>query len=135
MRAHREQATMTLNRDPKGPPELTCANCGRRLDPTDKFCRECGLPTVRQAQAQKLVPAPPDTGELKRAFEVQPEVKPFARAEPEPEPDEPLTTGQVVKSTNPTFTANLASSTALMVGVIVVLVIAGVLFLFLAFRP
>lgn len=116
--------------------ELTCANCGRRLDPTDKFCRECGLPTPRHAQAQKLAAMPPDTGELKRAFAVEPELKPFARPEPEEETEatENLTTGSVVRATNPTFAANLASSTALMVAVIALLAVAGIVFLFLAFR-
>jgi len=123
---------------PAGESELVCANCGRRLDPTDKFCRDCGLPTVRQAQAQKLAAAPPDTGELKRAFEVGADLKPFARPEPEAESEveaeEPLTTGSVVRATNPTFAANLASSTTLMVVVIALFAIAGIVFLVLAFR-
>jgi hypothetical protein len=123
-----------MNQEPQL--ELTCANCGRRLDPTDKFCRECGLPTPRHGQAQKLAAAPPDTSELKRAFAVEPELKPFARPEPEMEADEAenLTTGSVVRATNPTFAANLASSTLLMVVVIVLLALAGLVFLFLAFR-
>jgi hypothetical protein len=120
--------------------DMTCANCGRRLDPTDKFCRECGLPTPRHGQAQKLAATPPDTVELKRAFAVaEPELKPFARPEPEVEPEaeatKALTTGSVVRATSPTFAANLASSTLLMVGVIALLAIAGVVFLVLAFRP
>jgi len=127
---------MNQSREPQS--ELTCANCGRRLDPTDKFCRDCGLPTTHHAQAQKLAATPPDTGELKRAFAVETELKPFARPEPEVEPEaeetENLTTGSVVRATNPTFAANLASSTLLMVGVIVLLAIAGLVFLFLAFR-
>ena len=125
-----------MNQEPQS--ELTCANCGRRLDLADKFCRDCGLPTARHAQAQKLAATPPDTGELKRAFAVETELKPFARPEPEVEPEaeetENLTTGSVVRATNPTFAANLASSTLLMVVVIVLLAIAGLVFLFLAFR-
>ena len=120
-------------------PELVCANCGRHLDPTDKFCRDCGLPTARQARAQKLAATPPDTGELKRAFDVQPDLKPFARPEPkvedEADAEEPLTTGSVVRATSPTLAASLASSTVLMVGVIVVLAVAGIVFIVLAFRP
>ena len=127
---------MNQSREPQS--ELTCANCSRRLDPTDKFCRDCGLPTTHHAQAQKLAATPPDTGELKRAFAVETELKPFARPEPEVEPEaeetEDLTTGSVVRATNPTFAANLASSTLLMVVVIVLLAIAGLVFLFLAFR-
>jgi len=125
-----------MNQEPQS--ELTCANCGRRLDLADKFCRDCGLPTTHHAQAQKLAATPPDTGELKRAFAVETELKPFARPEPEVEPEaeetENLTTGSVVRATNPTFAANLASSTLLMVVVIVLLAIAGLVFLFLAFR-
>jgi hypothetical protein len=121
-----------------GSTELVCANCSRRLDPTDKFCRDCGLPTARQAQTQKLASTPPDTDELKRAFDVQPDLKPFARPEPEieeeMEAEEPLTTGSVVRATNPTFAANLASSTVLMVAVILVLALAGIIFIVLAFR-
>ena len=127
---------MNQSREPQS--ELTCANCSRRLDPTDKFCRDCGLPTTHHAQAQKLAATPPDTGELKRAFAVETELKPFARPEPEVEPEaeepENLTTGSVVRATNPTFAANLASSTLLMVGVIVVLAIAGIVLLVLAFK-
>jgi hypothetical protein len=119
--------------------ELVCANCGHRLDPADKFCRECGLPTPRHGQAQKLAAAPPDTAELKRAFVVEPELKPFARPEPEAETGpgeaEELTTGSVVRATNPTFAANLASSTLLMVAVIVLLAVAGMVLLVLAFKP
>jgi len=41
----------------------------------------------------------------------------------------------VVRATNPTFAAKLASSTTLMVGVMILLAVAGVFFLVLAFRP
>ena len=127
---------MNQSREPQS--ELTCANCSRRLDPTDKFCRDCGLPTTHHAQAQKLAATPPDTGELKRAFAVETELKPFARPEPEVEPEaeetENLTTGSVVRATNPTFAANLASSTLLMVVVIALFALAGLVFLFIAFR-
>jgi len=126
---------------PAGAP-LTCANCRHSLDPSDKFCRECGLPTVRQAETQRAVPAaPPDVRELKSALEVPPDPKPFQRdgaalapmagasaAEPE------LTTGGVVRVTSPTQATQMAASTLLMVGLILVFVIVGVLLLFLAFR-
>ena len=119
-------------------PEPACENCGQRLYPTDKFCRECGLPTVRLAQAQKRVPAPPDTGEMQRALDAMPDPRPFARQEPEPEEaDEPpeATTGSVVRATNPTFAFRMASSTLLMVGVVIALAAAGIVLLVLAFRP
>ena len=119
---------------------LACANCGQPLDPTDKFCRECGLPTVRQAQAQHAAPAaPPDMGELKRAMEAAPDPRPFLRPDLEPEPpadagNEP-TTGSVVRVTSPTFAASLAASTLVMVGIILVLAVIGIALLFMAFRP
>ena len=120
--------------------ELTCANCSQRLDASDKFCRECGLPTMRQAQKQKQVPAlPPDTSEMRRALDAVPDPRPFARVEPEPMSDAAAegedTTGDVVQVTNPTLAFQMASSTLLMVGVMVVLAIAGVIFLVLAFKP
>jgi hypothetical protein len=124
--------------------ELFCENCKHRLDPTDKFCRECGLPTLRRAetQAQVLAAPPPDTGEMQRALDAVPDPRPFLRPAPETDaasvPErtaEHLTTSDVVRATNPTFAAKLASSTTLMVGVMIVLAVAGVFFLVLAFRP
>jgi hypothetical protein len=120
--------------------ELRCGNCGQQLDPADKFCRECGLPTLRRAQAQRAIPsAPPDTREFKRALDTPvPEPQPFVRtvsvpeAPPEPQPD--LTTGGVLKATSPTFTTQLAASTLLMVAVVIFLFGLGVLMLVLAFR-
>ena len=120
--------------------ELVCANCGRQLDPSDKFCRDCGLPTMRQAQRQKQIPAlPPDTGEMKRALNaVVPEPKPFLRAEPLPEPeellDEPETTSDVLKATSPTQTTQMATATTVMLVMIVIFAIMAVVFLVLAFR-
>lgn len=124
--------------------ELFCENCKHRLDPTDKFCRECGLPTLRRAQTQaQVLAAPrPDTDEMRRALDAVPDPRPFLR--PAPETDaapmaestaEHLTTSDVVRATNPTFAARMASSTALMIGVMIVLAVAGILFLVLAFRP
>lgn len=120
--------------------ELRCENCGQRLDANDKFCRECGLPTVRRAEAHIQIPSlAPDTGEMKRALDAVPEPLPFLREDP-PEPAaaeplrEPLATSDVVRVTNPTFVSQLASSTALMVAVIAILVIVGVALIFLAFR-
>ena len=123
--------------------ELFCENCKQRLDPTDKFCRECGLPTLRRAetQAQVLAAPPPDTGEMQRALDAVPDPRPFLRPASEtdaPVPErtaEHLTTSDVVRATNPTFAAKLASSTTLMVGVMILLAVAGVFFLVLAFRP
>ena len=121
--------------------EMHCANCGQPLDPADKFCRECGLPTLRRAEAQAQVPTfSPDPNELKRSLEPDLEPRPFLREDGEPEPtepppsDEPLHTSDVVRVTNPTFAANLASSTALMVGLIVVFAIIGIALILLALR-
>jgi hypothetical protein len=122
-------------------PELRCANCQHRLDPTDKFCRECGLPTLHRAHTQRSLPTPPpDTAEFRRAMDVQADPRPFIRsAGDEPQPAEPaeepeLTTGSVVRLTNPTQATQLAASTLLMVGLIVVLAVIGVALLVLAFR-
>lgn len=120
--------------------ELLCANCGQPLDPTDKFCRECGLPTLRRAQAQAHVSTfSPDTDELKRALDPAVEPRPFLREEVEPtapaSPPEPLHTSDIVRVTNPTFVTNLASSTALMVGLMVVLTLIGITLIVLALRP
>ncbi len=123
--------------------ELHCENCGHRLDAADKFCRECGLPTVRRAEAHSQIRGlSPDTGEMQRALDAVPEPLPFLREDPPdlPEPlkaeppSEPLATSDVVRVTNPTFVSQLASSTALMVVVIAILAIAGVVLLVLALR-
>jgi hypothetical protein len=119
--------------------QLFCENCHQRLDSTDKFCRQCGLPTVRQAQAQKRVPDfPPDTAELKRNFEVQPDPSPFLRTGGDASSQETLmqtpTTGTVLRATNPTHTLQSASVTIIMVGLIIFMVLAGAALLILAFR-
>src|SRR5678816_2973954 len=107
----------------------TCANCGQPLDANDKFCRQCGLPTLRQAEAQKRIPtSPPDTGEMKRALDAMPEPLPFLRLEPEFEPVEEAlpeeTTGSVIRVTSPTQATRMASTTLLLVVVIFILAIA-----------
>ncbi len=120
--------------------QLFCENCHQRLDPTDKFCRQCGLPTVRQAQAQKRVPGlPPDTIELQRNFDVQPDPTPFLRAEPEAASDpeaqtQTPTTGTVLRATNPTRAFQASAVTIIMVGLIVFMVLAGAALLVLAYR-
>jgi hypothetical protein len=119
--------------------QLFCENCHQRLDPTDKFCRQCGLPTIRQAQAQKRVPGlPPDTAELQRNFEVQPDPSPFLRTEGDASSQETLmqtpTTGTVLRATSPTHTMQSASITIIMVGLIIFMVLAGAALLLLAFR-
>jgi hypothetical protein len=120
---------------------LRCANCQRPLDATDKFCRECGLPTLHRAQTQRAVPTPPpDTAEFRRAMDVAADPRPFVRetplegqgAQPPDPPD--LTTGSVVRVTNPTQAAQMAASTLLMVALIVVLAVIGVALLVLAFQ-
>lgn len=117
----------------------TCANCGRPLDASDKFCRDCGLPTARAASARRPAPAaPPDTGEMRRALNVQAEPQPFVRvedaAEDEP-PAAPETTGDVLRATSPTQAVQMASSTFMMlIGLMVVLAVAGAVLLFLALR-
>jgi ribosomal protein L40E len=130
---------MTQQPEFANPEALVCANCGQHLGPSDKYCRECGLPTVRQAQMQRAVPVvPADAPELKRVVEAPPEPpKPFLRNGPEQaaETETDLTTGSVLRATSPTFATQLAASTVLMVVVIVVLVALGILLLLLAFRP
>ncbi len=119
---------------------LFCENCHQRLDPTDKFCRQCGLPTVRQALAQKQTPhLPPDTVELRRNLETQPDPTPFLRAGPglelgEADNTHTPTTGSVIQATNPTQAFQMASFTIIMIGVIAFMVLAGAAFLILAFR-
>jgi|SRR5579859_118319 len=119
--------------------ELKCASCNQRLDPTDKFCRECGLPTVYRADTQRLASAaPPNTEELKRAMDVAAAPTPFGPpieqtiAAPPVAPG--LTTGSVVKVTNPTFAMQMAGSTLLMVGLIVILGAIGIALIVLALR-
>jgi hypothetical protein len=121
--------------------ELRCANCQHRLDPTDKFCRECGLPTLHRAHTQRAVPSPPpDTAEFRRAMDVAADPRPFIRETPasgqgvEPVESPDLTTGSVVRVTNPTQAAQMAASTLVMVGLIVVLAVVGVGLLVLAFQ-
>jgi len=111
--------------------ELVCANCGRRLDPLDKFCRECGLPTMRQAQRQKQIPAmPPDTGEMQRALNAA-APKPFAL--PAPEAPAAETTGDVLKTTSPTQTTQMATATMVMLVMIAIFAVMAIVFLVLAF--
>lgn len=122
--------------------DLRCANCGQPLDARDKFCRECGLPTLRHAAERRPVHLePPDTVELRRALDAAPEPRPFLRVEAAPadeaDPDAPVTslpetTGDVLHGTNPTQMTRLAGSTLIMIGLIVVLVIAGVVLLLIA---
>jgi hypothetical protein len=119
--------------------ELFCENCNQRLDPTDKFCRQCGLPTLHQAEAHKqLTDLPPDTAELKRNFEVQPDPSPFLRAEAvEPVRDdasETPTTGSVIRATSPNQAISAAAVTIIMVGLIIFMVLAGAALLVLALR-
>jgi hypothetical protein len=98
---------------------------------------------LRQAETQRAVrAAPPDARELKSALEVQPDPKPFTRegsvltppTTPSPAVEPELTTGGVVRVTSPTQATQMALSTLLMVGLIVVFVVVGVVLLFLAFR-
>src|SRR5438093_193910 len=111
--------------------ELRCSNCDNRLDPTDKFCRECGLPTVQRAEAQRRAAAePPNVAELRRAMDLAADPTAFAADGTQPE----LTTGGVVKVTSPTFATQLAASTLIMVGLIVVLVVVGIVLIVLALR-
>ena len=119
--------------------DLRCANCDQHLDVTDKFCRECGLPTVHRAETQRLAAAaPPNADEMKRAMEVQPGTTNFAQpidtAQSRPMGGPELTTGSVVKVTSPTFAAQMAGSTALMVGLIVVLALVGLALIVLALK-
>lgn len=110
------------------PSPLVCTRCAQPLDATDNFCRQCGLPTNR---APAPPPTPPDTQELKRAFDIPPDPRPFERAPAEATPP-PDSTGQVMRATSPTHMTQLAGSTALMIGLIVLLAVAGVVLLGLA---
>jgi hypothetical protein len=119
--------------------DLRCSNCNQGLDPSDKFCRECGLPTVHRSETQRMAAASaPDAEEFRRAMDTMPDPTPFERApdaragglDGAPE----LTTGGVIKVTNPTFAAQMAGSTLVMVGVIAVLVVIGVGLIVLALR-
>ncbi len=122
--------------------DVRCANCGQQLDAHDKFCRECGLPTMRHAAERKQVQVePPDTAELQRALNVVPDPRPFVRAEPEPEAlDEagptppPQNTRELLRATSPTQTMRMAGSTLVMIGLIAVLVVAGVALLAMALQ-
>jgi hypothetical protein len=122
--------------------DLRCANCGQRLDTQDKFCRECGLPTLRHAAERKPVHLePPDTVELKRALNVTTEPKPFVRVAAEADDDIeadstplPETTSDVLRGSGPTQMTRLAGSTLIMLGFIAVLVIAGLVLLIMAFN-
>ena len=119
--------------------DLRCSNCDNQLDPTDKFCRECGLPTVHRSEAQRLAAAePPNVAELKRAMDVAADPTPFAGTPGPPQAasngQPELTTGGVVRVTSPTFAARLAGSTLIMVGLIVVLVVVGIVMIVLALK-
>ncbi len=115
--------------------EIRCGSCGQPLDTTDKFCRECGLPTLRRAEILRAVPtAPPDAAEFRRAMDHAPDPAPFLRAEPEAGGSTELHTSEVLKVTSPTFATQLAGSTLLMVGLMVFLMGLGALLLVLAIR-
>lgn len=123
------------------PPTLTCSACGQALDATDKFCRECGLPTLHRAEAHRRATElpPPNVAELRQALDGDPAPRPV----PAPGPGLPLvpagpqepTTGSLLKVTSPTTATRLAGSTALMLVIILALAAAGVLMFVLALRP
>ena len=121
--------------------DLHCANCGRELAATDKFCRECGLPTVRRAQEFKMTPAPPDTGEFRRALAeaegntAMPSPAPLEELKTAPAPPGEETTGDVVRLTHPTLALPRVTSTAIMLVIVLLLALGGIVFLILAFKP
>jgi hypothetical protein len=128
-----------LTPEPTAAPELRCGSCGHPLDATDKYCRECGLPTLHRAALQRAVPtAPLDVEELRRALDAAPDPQPFVRAAAapvaEPGASEDLTTSRVLNVTSPTFAFQMAGSTLLMVGLIIFLIGLGVLLLVMAIR-
>jgi hypothetical protein len=96
---------------------------------------------MRRVETQKQVSdLSPDTDELRRALDAAPDPQPFLRPEPDVEEaveGEPLaeTTSSVVRATSPTHAFQMAASTLVMVVVIVLLAVAGIAFLVLAFRP
>jgi hypothetical protein len=116
-------------------PQIACANCGQVLDAADKYCRECGLPTLRRAQIQHAVPIrASDAAVIGRETLANYEPLPFERvADVGAEPDTALNTGSVLRATSPTLATQLAASTALMVLLTLALLAAGVLLLVLAF--
>lgn len=130
-----------MSTDALPPAEARCTNCGQRLDSADKFCRECGLPTLHRARVQAPPPSPPDTNEFKRALDAVPDPRPFLRpgitapTGTTSETKRQETTSSVVRLTNPTFAAGMAGTTLLMVGIMVLLGLAGLVLLVLAFRP
>ncbi len=116
-----------------------CANCHRSLDDMDKFCRECGLPTLLQAQALRAVPTDaPGTPAVRPGLEEMPDPQPFVRPGADPtrpvEPSGELTTGGVVRVTSPTLATQMGLSTVVMVVLIVALAAVGVTLLLLATR-
>ena len=118
---------------------LLCENCQQPLDPTDKFCRQCGLPTLHQAETQiKMVGVPPDTAELTRNLQAEPDPSPFLRTETTQAahglPPQTPTTGSVVRATSPTQAVSAASITIIMVGLIAFMVLAGAALIILALR-
>ena len=97
------------------------------------------MPTVHRSEAQRLAAEqPPNVAELKRAMEVAADPAPFERVDFQPLPGAntgpELTTSGVLKVTNPTFAAQMAGSTLLMVGVVIVLLVIGVALIVLAVR-
>ncbi len=116
-----------------------CASCHHALDATDRFCRECGLPTLLQAQTVRAVPThAPGMPEPRRGLDVVPDPPPFVRhaadaTHPLEESGE-LTTGGVVRVTSPTMATQMAISTVMMVALIAMFVVVGVVLLVLAFR-
>jgi len=128
-----------MSQSDSGGAGLQCASCHHPLDATDKFCRECGLPTLLKAQTQRAVPThAPGVAPARAGLEVLPDPPPFVRPAADStrpvEASGELTTGGVVRVTSPTMATQMAFSTVIMVVVIVALVAAGVTLLVLAFR-
>ncbi|MCC7359159.1 MAG: zinc ribbon domain-containing protein [Anaerolineales bacterium] len=122
---------------PDSPSGLQCANCHHALDATDKFCRECGLPTLRQAEAVRAVPQH-SPGLPSAVTEQAPDPQPFVRSATDAtspsEPEAELTTSGLVRVTSPTLATQMALSTVVMVVLILAFMAAGITLLVLAFR-
>ena len=97
------------------------------------------MPTVHRSETQRqAAEQPPDAAELKSAMDVATGPAPFEGAVDQrmrgANTGTELTTGGVVNVTSPTFAAQMAGSTLLMVGVLIVLLVVGVTLIVLALK-
>src|SRR5205085_7775845 len=106
----------------------------------ERCCRECGLPTLLPAQTERAGPTyAPGTAGPRPGLEVVPDPQPFLRPASDPtrpvESKTELTTGSVLRVTSPTMATQMAWSTVMMVGLIVIFAVVGVVLLVMAVKP